>query len=173
MRRRSRRTGAGSPREDGTRIRRYRARKFRLYFRCARPAPSSPASARSAMSSIISPFRPTAAGWRRQLCRRRSESDRYADLADVAADQAYGDDSYGAAFGPDGRLYTVAYDGKLRQYGPGPAFKNERESQRAARRPYSVAVDPRGQLLAVGFADSTQRRYLRRGDVEVPLRRRH
>ena len=45
----------------------------------------------------------------------------------VAEDQTYADDSYGAAFGPDGRLYTVAYDGKLRQYGPGPAFKKERE----------------------------------------------
>jgi hypothetical protein len=44
---------------------------------------------------------------------------------EVAADNDYGNDSYGAAFGPDGRLYTVAFDGELRRYGPGPAFKRE------------------------------------------------
>lgn len=32
----------------------------------------------------------------------------------IAEDKTYADDSYGAAFGPDGRLYTVAYDGKIR-----------------------------------------------------------
>ncbi len=75
----------------------------------------------------------------------------------VAEDKTYGDDSDGAAFGPDGRLYTVAYDHKLRQYGPGPAFKKEREvSTHGGRQPYSIAVDPRGELLAVGFGDSTK-----------------
>ena len=73
----------------------------------------------------------------------------------VAKDQPYGDDSYGAAFGPDGRLYTVAIDNKLRQYGPGPTFKKEREASTPGGA-YSVAVDPRGQLLAVAFANSTR-----------------
>jgi WD40 repeat protein len=69
-------------------------------------------------------------------------------------DTAYGDTSYGAAFAPDGRLYTVADDNKLRVYGPGPAFKKEREIKTNGD-PQSVAVDPRGQLLAVGFYDTS------------------
>ena len=42
-------------------------------------------------------------------------------------------------------------DGKLRQYGPGPAFKKEREVVNSEASPESVAVDPRGQLVAVGI----------------------
>ncbi len=73
----------------------------------------------------------------------------------VAEDQSYDDLSAGAAFGPDGRLYVVALDGKLRQYGPGPAFKKQREVvTRAGERPFSVAVDPSGQLIAVGVFDA-------------------
>jgi hypothetical protein len=73
----------------------------------------------------------------------------------AANDTNYADDSYGAAFGPDGRLYTVAYDGKIRRYGPGPNFRKEREVvTKASKEPYSIAVDPRGQLIAVGFSDS-------------------
>jgi len=73
----------------------------------------------------------------------------------IAEDKNYADDSYGAGFGPDGRLYTVAYDGKLRQYGPGPDFKKLKEiATKATKEPYSLAVDPRGQLIAVGFSDS-------------------
>jgi Caspase domain len=73
----------------------------------------------------------------------------------VAEDKNYADDSYGAAFGPDGRLYTVAYDGKLRQYGPGPDFKKIREIvTKSSKEPYALAVDPRGQLVAVGYSDS-------------------
>ena len=72
----------------------------------------------------------------------------------VAQDKAYAEESNGAAFGPDGRLYTVASDGKLRRYGPGPAFKKEREvATRGGRDALSVAVDPRGQLVAVGIND--------------------
>jgi hypothetical protein len=73
----------------------------------------------------------------------------------VAEDKNYADDSYGAAFGPDGRLYTVAYDGKLRQYGPAPDFKKTKEIvTKSSKEPYSLAVDPRGQLIAVGYSDS-------------------
>jgi hypothetical protein len=72
----------------------------------------------------------------------------------VAGDAAYNGESYGAAFAPDGRLYTVAYDGKLREYGPGPEFKKEREVvTQSGKQPHFVAVDPRGQLVAVGFGD--------------------
>src|SRR5262249_20121591 len=40
-------------------------------------------------------------------------------MTETAADRDYGAIGYGAAFGPDGRLYTVAWDGFLRAYGPG------------------------------------------------------
>ena len=39
----------------------------------------------------------------------------------------YAAGSYGVAFAPDGRLYTVADDNLLRRYGPGPEFKKEQE----------------------------------------------
>jgi len=72
----------------------------------------------------------------------------------IAQDGAYAGISYGAAFARDGRLYAVAYDGKLRQYGPGPAFRKEREvATQGTKQPTSVAVDPRGQLVAVAFND--------------------
>jgi WD40 repeat protein len=75
----------------------------------------------------------------------------------VAEDQMYRGDVYGVAFGPDGRLYTLAWDGKLRQYGAGPPFKKEREvATRGGRHPTTVSVDPRGELIAVGFAESTK-----------------
>jgi WD40 repeat protein len=70
----------------------------------------------------------------------------------ISEDKNYADASYGIAFAPDGRLYTVAYDGKLRLYGPGPEFRNEREvATKSGVRPFSVAVDPHGQLVAIGF----------------------
>src|ERR1700683_3202626 len=74
----------------------------------------------------------------------------------MVEDNNYAGDGYGAAFAPDGRLYSVAYDGKVRQYGPGPTFKKEREvATKGGKEPSSVAVDPRGQLVAVVFSDST------------------
>jgi len=73
----------------------------------------------------------------------------------VAQDEKYSDDSYGAAFAPDGRLYTVAYDGKIRRYGSGPKFKKEREVEtKSSKQLYSIAVDPRGELIAVGYSDT-------------------
>jgi len=73
----------------------------------------------------------------------------------VAEDKNYADDGYGAAFAPDGRLYTVAYDGKIRQYGAGPNFTKGREvAAHGSKEPYSIAVDPRGQLIAVGYSDA-------------------
>ena len=73
----------------------------------------------------------------------------------VAEDQAYTDSSYGAAFGPDGRVYTVSDDGKFRRYRPGPAFTKDGEiATKGGQRPHSVAVDPAGRLVAIGFSDS-------------------
>jgi len=75
----------------------------------------------------------------------------------VATDDDYGAPSYGAAFGPDDRLYTVALDGKLRRYGAAPTFRKEASvATRGGKLPYSVAVDPTGKLVGVGFYDAAK-----------------
>ncbi len=74
----------------------------------------------------------------------------------AAEDKNYADFTFGVAFAPDGRLYTAS-DGKLRQYGPAPDFRKEREiATKGGKVPNSVAIDPRGQLVAVGLFDSTK-----------------
>ena len=58
---------------------------------------------------LISPFRLTAAGWRQQASAGVGLKVIDAQTWQIVAeDRAYGDDGYGAAFAPDGRLYTVA-----------------------------------------------------------------
>ena len=56
---------------------------------------------------------------------------------------------------PDGRLYTIADDGRLRRYGPGPSFFKEKSvTIRGGREPLTIAVDRPGNLAAIGFAAS-------------------
>jgi hypothetical protein len=57
---------------------------------------------------------------------------------EAAADRGYGGDSYGAKFA----LCTVARDGKLRRYGPAPAFKLEAtvETQGSPSRPAKAGI---------------------------------
>jgi WD40 repeat protein len=64
-------------------------------------------------------------------------------------------DAKGIAFDNSGALYAVAYDGKLRRYPPG--FKSQPRAVvvKGGRLPYSVAVHPSGDQIAVGFADTT------------------
>ncbi|WP_174247507.1 WD40 repeat domain-containing protein, partial [Methylocapsa sp. S129] len=75
----------------------------------------------------------------------------------VATDRNYGDNSNAAAFAPDGRLYTVGSDGgKIRRYGPGPQFRREAViGTRGGKDPFSIAIEPAGQRIAVGFSDTT------------------
>src|SRR5262249_25596685 len=77
----------------------------------------------------------------------------------VGKDSEYnGQRSNGAAFDAHNRLYTAAYDGFLRRYGPD--FKLELKAMTAAEKePQGVAVDPSGERLAVGFHETS--------DVEV------
>jgi WD40 repeat protein len=73
----------------------------------------------------------------------------------VGEDRDYsGKSSYGAAFDAADRLYTVAYDGFLRRYSPD--FKLEAKTKTlGGEEPYQVAVHPKGDRVAVGFADRT------------------
>ena len=82
-----------------------------------------------------------------------------ADLATwllVAEDRDYGGEpSYGAAFDRAGVLYTVAYDGKLRRYTPDYKAKPTWVATRGGKQPFSVAVHPSGDRVAVGYVDTT------------------
>jgi len=73
--------------------------------------------------------------------------------AELMADQDYRDSSYGIAFGPDGALYAVGYDGFVRRYGPD--LKRTAKVQTAGdKRPYAVAVHPQGSSIAIGYDDA-------------------
>ena len=65
-----------------------------------------------------------------------------------------GKDSYGVAFAADGSLFATGYDGKLRRYGA-DLKRSARIATAGGKLPRSVAVDPTGQRLAVGFNDTT------------------
>jgi hypothetical protein len=63
-----------------------------------------------------------------------------------------GQDSYSVAFAADGSLFAVGFDGQLRRYGS-DLKRSARVATAGGHQPYSVAVDPAGQRLAVGFLD--------------------
>ena len=69
----------------------------------------------------------------------------------VGSDRNYNKlDSYGADFDDQGRLYTIAYDNRIRRYST--SFRLEQISDvLGAKRPFSISVKPGGKLLAVGF----------------------
>ena len=90
-----------------------------------------------------------------------------ADWSLVGDDWDYGGKgSYGVAFDATDRLYTVAYDGLLRRYG-GADFKLEGKSRTlGGKEPYSVAVHPNGDRIAVGFNDTTAVEVYRAKDLQ-------
>ncbi len=80
------------------------------------------------------------------------------DWQRVLEDKDYGGkDSYGAAFSSDDRLFTVADDGRIRRYSlhAGQFRRDSVGETRGGKEPYSIAVHPKGDRLAVGFDDST------------------
>jgi WD40 repeat protein len=76
------------------------------------------------------------------------------DWSLLAEDGNYGGkDSYGAIFDAANRLYTVAYDGQLRRYGANGNLETKSPTPSGAQ-PYSVAVNPGGSKIAVGYGDN-------------------
>jgi dipeptidyl aminopeptidase/acylaminoacyl peptidase len=65
-----------------------------------------------------------------------------------------GKDSFSLAFGVDGSLFAVGFDGQLRRYGPDLKLSARVTASTDGHAPNSVAIDPTGQRLAVGFAGS-------------------
>ncbi len=73
---------------------------------------------------------------------------------ELMADTDYGAGTYGVAFAPDGSLFAVSYDGFLRRYGS-DLKRSAKLATPGGKQPVSVAVDPAGRRLAVGYDDST------------------
>ena len=116
-------------------------------------------------SSATSPSRPTGPGSPR---RSAAAGVRLIDPAAgrvVAADEGYGDSSYGAAFDAAGRLATTSYDGKVRLYDPGLRLLRAAEAP-GGKRPFGIAFSPDGGRLAVGYDDTTAVDVLDAGTLE-------
>ncbi len=85
---------------------------------------------------------------------------RTSDWKLMGRDKDYGGrNSLGATFGPDGQLYTVAADGKVRRYRIPPRPVEALQPRRiinspGGRRPYGVAAHPDGETIAVGYDDT-------------------
>ena len=78
-----------------------------------------------------------------------------ADGRQLMADSDFGgQSSYGLAFAADGSLFAVGDDAQLRRYGT-DLKRSARVATVGGKQPYSVAVDPTGQRVAVGFQDSS------------------
>ena len=82
--------------------------------------------------------------------------DRDQDWAEAVRDEAYGGQSYGAAFAPDGRLATTSWDGLIRLYGRDFALPPLAQRAPGGDRPFGVAFSRDGARLAVGYDDSTR-----------------
>jgi len=70
-------------------------------------------------------------------------------------DNSYPDASPDAVFAPDGKLYTVADDNKLRRYEAGPWFQKEREVKTKGH-PNSIAIDPRGKFIVIALENTPE-----------------
>ena len=73
-----------------------------------------------------------------------------------------GQPSYGVAFDRSGALYAVGYDGRLRRYAAPFNGRPDAIEKARADRPYSIAVHPSGERVAIGYDGCEKGRHLRR-----------
>ncbi|MCK8788079.1 hypothetical protein M0638_27360 [Roseomonas sp. NAR14] len=78
------------------------------------------------------------------------------DWAEVVRDTEYDNDSYGAAFAPDGSLATVSFDGLIRLYRPSFNLPPLRQRAPGGAHPYGIAFRADGACLAIGYDDNTR-----------------
>jgi WD40 repeat protein/uncharacterized caspase-like protein len=71
---------------------------------------------------------------------------------ELLADASYGSDVYGLAYAPDDALIAASDDGRLRRYGPDLKLTVSRAAP-DGKRPTSVAIDPSGWRVAIGYGD--------------------
>jgi len=69
---------------------------------------------------------------------------------ELMADKDYLGASYGVIFTKNGTLYALGHDGYLRLYGQ-DLKRMSKSAMSVGEQPLSIAVDPTGQLLAVGY----------------------
>jgi hypothetical protein len=85
---------------------------------------------------------------------KSGEGIRVLDVAsgqELMADADFGGkDSYGVVFAADGSLFAVGLDGTVRRYGP-DLKRTARVANTGGQEPFSVAADPTGKRLAVGY----------------------
>ncbi len=79
--------------------------------------------------------------------------DRDKNWSEAFRDEAYGDQSYGAAFTEDGRLATSSYDGEIRLYDPNFRLVATQKKELSGHFPDRIAFSPDGKVLAVGYLD--------------------
>lgn len=80
------------------------------------------------------------------------ETEKYTQ---VAQNSNYSDSSYRAEFDAQGRLVTSSFDGFIRLYDQN--FKLlAKQPAPGGKRPYAVRFSPKGDKIAVGFADSNR-----------------
>jgi WD40 repeat protein len=80
---------------------------------------------------------------------------RSSDYQQVAIDEDYGDNSYGADFDGQGRLITASYDGYVRLYSSSFKLLAKMKTP-GGNKPFAVRFSPDGAKAAVGFVDSTK-----------------
>ena len=93
------------------------------------------------------------AGGGLRVWERRSEA--LTDWKAPSSDKTYGrGDATGLTFDRDGNLFTVAQDGNIRRYRRGQ-WQVPHAIQATGKKPYSAAIHPDMEKIAVGFTDST------------------
>ncbi len=82
----------------------------------------------------------------------------------LMADRSYGDRVAALTFAADGTLFAASSDGSIRRYGADSKLAAKRAAP-DGKKPTSLAFDPQGNRLAVGYDDQAKASILRPNDL--------